>query len=246
MRRFQARLAPDSRGRGSVRFQKLAALSLCATLGCESGTSPDRLPVMVAILTPAGDTLRSLGDSAILTLDVRDGSGARRALIDARWRTLDGATVVLLRGGPDGAILRATSNGTSHVEVEARYGTGAQDISTVRSALTVQQRPSRLALDVRGMPPASSYGSALTLSLGSVIELVATPLDGKGNVVPATLVATDASPSFASDDNSLAEVTNAGVLRGNRVGTTVIRATLRGPWGVILGALPVAVGLRSP
>src|SRR5512134_2426725 len=75
MRRFRARLAHESRGPLGARFGRLIAVSLWATLACERGTSPARLPVMVTILNPSSDTLRSVGDSAILLLDVRDASG---------------------------------------------------------------------------------------------------------------------------------------------------------------------------
>lgn len=111
--------------------------------------------------------------------------------------------------------------------------------------LTVQQRPDSLAIDVRGMPPGSRYGTLVPLSVGGVIELVGTPLDARGHVVPSELVGTMARPSFASDDASVATVSATGLVRGTGSGRTTVRATLTGPWGVIRGALPIGVGVRS-
>lgn len=225
----------------------VALLASCALLGaCTDAAEPAPLPVSIAIVSASGDTLMSIGDSATLSLSVRDAAGFQRSVRKAQWTNLNTTSLILMSANEQGAVLQAASNGTARVEVQVTYGTGPTELDTVSKVLTVQQRPDRLAIDVRGMPPGSAYGTLVNLSLGGVIELVGTPLDARDHVVPAALVGTVAIPTFASDDASVATISAAGLVRGTGIGRTTVRAKLPVPWGVIEGALPIGVGVRSP
>lgn len=101
--------------------ERVALFVSCALLGtCADAIQPAPLPVSVAIVSASGDTLTSIGDSATLSLNVRDAAGVWRAVLKAQWTNLNPQSLILMSTNQQGAVLQAASNGTARVEVQVK------------------------------------------------------------------------------------------------------------------------------
>jgi uncharacterized protein YjdB len=149
------------------------------------------------IISPATDTINSLG--ATTTLDGRavDSSGAEVADVTIEWSSQHGDVASVDAGG----TVTAKAVGTALIVAAAA---GFSDTASV----VVQQVPAAVQLS----------SASLTLAVGESEQLTATVTDAGGSVIPNAVL------SWSSSAPAIAAVTDAGLVSGVSEGTASIAA----------------------
>jgi uncharacterized protein YjdB len=208
----------------------LAATVLVASSSWSCGsTAPEVAPPVAAIVvSPASSTI-ALDTRLPLRAQVQDGTGAIVSDADVTWTVQDPKVVSISADG----VVTALAVGTSQVAASALGKSGVATI-TVKAA-TVD-------------PPAANPGSSAPAAVatvkvsapsdkvkpGSTMQLAATALDSKGDVVPHQ------SFYWSSSNTNTATVSASGVVTAKRSGKVTITAQTS-PTGGKSGSLQLEV-----
>ena len=172
-------------------------LGLSPWLGLFDPNYADRAARRI-VLSPRGDTLRALGDTAMLTATVTDKNGGALVGATLRWQSSDSSVASVDSGG----TVVARSPGRTVIEVRVAE-------VTARAALLV--RPMPAAVVVAG-------DSVRQLADGDTATFTSRVLDGRGHRV------TGASAEWRSTDTLVARVDSLGLVRAVGAGRAVVSA----------------------
>ena len=180
------------------------------------------LTVMAAVpttLTVAPDTVgfASLGDTVRLVAEVRDQLGRGMAEVLVSWASGDTQVAVVDSTG----LVTAAGGGTTTVSATADEVSEVAVVTVTQSAGSVVVSP-----------------AADTIAPGDTLRLVAEALDANGHRIA------DASFAWSSTDPSVAQVDDAGLVRGRSEGMTTITATTGSVRGTAL--ITISVPNREP
>lgn len=174
------------------------------------------------VLAPRGDTLRSLGDTTVLTATVTDARGAALAGATLRWRSLDSSIASVDSGGA--VVARAPGR----VEIEV----GVREV-VARAVVVVRPEPVAIVL---------TPDSTLRLADGDSLQLTAHAVDARGRRVQGREL------RWESADSAVVRVDTLGFARALAAGrayvwasTGPVRARLR----VDVELVPAALVLQS-
>lgn len=165
------------------------------------------------VLMPRSDTLRAIGEPAVITATVTDARGATLAGASLRWRSTDSTVAAVDSSG----LIVARAPGRATIEVMVR------DVMATASVLV---RPEAAHLQVTG-------DSALRLADGEARALTALVLDARGHPILA------ARPRWTAKDTSVAAIDSLGRLRATAAG----RALVIAEFGELRDTVPVEVVL---
>jgi hypothetical protein len=150
------------------------------------------------VLTPRADTLRSLGDSAVIAATVTDARGAILVGATLRWRSSDSTVAAVDSSGT--IVARAPGRAT----IEARV----REV-TATAAVLVRQVPARLAF---------AGDTLLRVADGDSMHLAAVPVDARGSRLPGMLA------RWHSPDTTVVRVDSTGALQVVGAGTAAVEA----------------------
>ncbi len=164
------------------------------------------VPVALVTVTPGADTLHPRQNTT-LTATVKDASGNTLTGRTVVWSTLNPSVASV--GGSSGTVT-ALDTGTAIISAtsEGHSGTATIRVTPVPVA-TVDVTP-----------------SADTLTLGSTVQLTATPRDAAGGALTGRVV------SWDSDNQTVATVNGSGKVTTHTLGDANITATVEGRIGV--------------
>ncbi len=187
--------------REHAKARAFLAVLLLLGIACGDGTTdpapPSSTPVATWVeLSQDAVTLTALGDTARLTVTVRDQNGAQMQAAVA-WSSGDTAVAVVDASGLVTAV--ATGSATITATAGAASGDAVAFVSQVVSSMVVE--------------PAEG-----TIAQGDTLRLTATVLDSGGAAIPGVLV------DWSSSDPEIVVVFPDGVVRGVAEGWAVIRA----------------------
>ncbi|MCC7002635.1 MAG: Ig-like domain-containing protein [Gemmatimonadaceae bacterium] len=152
------------------------------------------------VLTPRTDTLRAIGDTAVIVATVTDARGATLAGASLRWRSSDSTVASVDSGGT--IVARAPGRATVEVRVREVFAS---------ASILVRQQPDRLVL----------VGDSLVdLSAGDTARVAAVAVDAKGHRIRGL------SPRWESSDTSVAVIDSAGLALSRNAGTAQLVAVL--------------------
>lgn len=151
------------------------------------------------VLTPRSDTLRALGDTAVLTATVTDAHGAALAGATLRWRSVDSSIAAVDSGG----VVVARAPGRTSIEVSVRQ-------VTARATIHVVQRPASITL---------VGDSAVRLADGDTLRLLAQAQDARGHRVLGLL------PRWETADSAVLSVDSLGLARALAPGRAYVRVS---------------------
>lgn len=174
------------------------------------------------VLTPRSDTLRALGDTAVLTATVTDAHGAALAGATLRWRSVDTSVAVVDSGG----VVVARAPGRTSIEVSVRE-------VTARATVHVAQQPAGITL---------LGDSALRLGDGDTLRLLAQVQDARGHRVLGIL------PRWETADSAVLSVDSLGLVRALAPGRAYVRVGAGGQQArlrVDVALAPAALVLQS-
>ena len=174
------------------------------------------------VLTPRSDTLRALGDTAVLTATVTDAHGAALAGATLRWRSVDTSIAVVDSGG---AVV-ARAPGRSSIEVTVRE-------VTARATIHVAQQPASITL---------VGDSAVRLADGDSLRLLAQVQDARGHRVLGLF------PRWETADSAVLAVDSLGLARALAPGRAYVRVSAGGQQArlrVDVALAPAALVLQS-
>ena len=180
-----------------------AACLLALATGCGDDTvepppPPTPVPTTVTI-SPASATLQSLGETALLTAEVRDQNGQAMANAAVAWTSSDPSVATVAASG----LVTAVANGAATVTATAGSASGT-------ATVTVDQVVAAVAVN----PPADTL-----LAFGDTLRLSADALDANGNTVAG------AEFVWASGDTLVAVVDQQGLVTGGTAGEVEVTAT---------------------
>ncbi|GAC1476973.1 MAG: hypothetical protein NVS1B4_18800 [Gemmatimonadaceae bacterium] len=162
-------------------------------------------------ITPAADTLRSVGDTLRLAATVADHNGASVLGSSLVWSAENPHVASV---GSDGSVV-ARGPGSTTI-VAAVGGVVARSRITVRQTVT--------GVRING-------DSTMRVPEGGSVAVTASGIDARGHVVPARRL------SWTTADTSIAQVDSLGVATGRRQGQTSLSASLDG----VSATVPVRV-----
>jgi 5-hydroxyisourate hydrolase-like protein (transthyretin family) len=165
------------------------------------------------VLTPRADTLRSLGDSAVIVATVTDARGATLVGASLRWKTSDSTVASVDSSG----TIIARAPGRATIEASVR------DITT-SAAVLVRQAPVAIAI---------AGDSAVRMADGDSLRLTAHVVDARGHPVRAL------APRWDAPDSQVVRVDSMGAVAALRAGRTVLTASS----GDLRRSVPVEVVL---
>jgi uncharacterized protein YjdB len=216
-------------GSGLVTAQGGGTATITATSEGQSGTAAitvtqPTFPVASVSVTPASLSL-TVGQTGQLTATPRDAGGSPLTGRVVTWTTNSAAV--------------ATVNGNGLVT--------AQGAGTATITATSEGKSATAAITVTLVPVASVSVSPATLSLtvGQMGQLTATPRDASGNPLTGRVV------TWTTNSASVATVSSSGLVTGQGAGTATITATSEGQSGtaaitVTQPTVPVASVSVSP
>lgn len=152
------------------------------------------------VLMPRSDTLRAIGEPAVITATVTDARGATLAGATLRWRSSDSTIASVDSSG----LIVARAPGRATIEVMVR---------DVRATAAVLVRPQAAQLHLSG-------DRALRLADGERRALSAQVLDARGHAIPG------ARPGWTTSDSAVVAVDSLGALHALAVGRALVAATL--------------------
>lgn len=152
------------------------------------------------VLTPRTDTLRAIGDTAVIVATVTDARGATLAGASLRWRSSDSTVASVDSGG--NIVARAPGRATVEVRVREVFAS---------AAILVRQQADRLVL---------VGDSLLDVSAGDTARVAAAAVDAKGHRIRGV------TPLWQSADTAVAIVDSTGLVLARRAGTVRLIAAL--------------------
>lgn len=165
------------------------------------------------VLTPRSDTLRAIGEPAVITATVTDARGASLAGATLRWRSTDSTIASVDSSG----LIVARAPGRATIEVRVR---------DVLATAAVLVRPQAAHLRIGG-------DSAVRMADGDTRALSAMILDARGHPVPG------ARARWMPTDSAVVTVDSLGGLRAIAAG----RAHVVGEFGELRDSVAVEVVL---
>lgn len=194
-------------------FLGLAILVLMVGCGSDSsGPDPVDNTITSVTVTPASNSLVSIGATAQLAASGKNSAGTTQSGATFAWSSSNEAVATVSSAG----LVTAVSNGTATITATAT-GTTASAAAQV----TVQQTVALVAVSPQD-------GS---MEVGATVQLSATATDSGGVEV------TDATFAWTSSDDAVATVSSGGLVAGKAGGPVTITATSAG----IDGSAPVTV-----
>ncbi len=187
-------------------------LGLTPWLGL-GGVSYANLAARRVVLTPARDTLTSIGDTLQLAATVTDQHGVSVPGATIRWASDDSAVATV---DSSGAVV-ARGPGTAVIVASVREHVG-------RAVVAVRQSVSAVAF---------GRDTIVRIAEGSTAPLLARALDAHGHVVPGRAVA------WSSADTAIVAVGAAGLASARANGHTTLTATIDG----VAATIPVEITL---
>src|SRR5215207_7988446 len=179
----------------------LGVLGLTSCGGGDDGTAGPPSPVASVSLAPESPQL-TVGQTLALTATPRDQAG----------NALTGRAVTWSSNNADVATVSAAGLVTALALGDAIVSATSEGVS---GSATAHVAPAPVAL-VRVTP------STLDLAIGQTGALAAAALDAAGNVLPGRVAV------WASADEAIATVSDAGVVTGVGAGGIAVRATIEG------------------
>jgi uncharacterized protein YjdB len=192
-------LLPLRRGTADI-----TVVLVSSTVGDEPPTATQSLRAIAATVDIAetGVLLESIGDTVRLTPVVLSSSGDALTVDGAEWITDDSEIATVNAAGR----VEAVNTGTAEVSL-------VLDGDTASVSVEVRQRVTHY-----GLSP-----DPLTIqSLGEIVTLTAIPLDAGGSEIPA---GSAPAPTWATRDQAIASVSNAGAVTALENGLTFIVAS---------------------
>ena len=188
-------------GTGLVTAVANGTATVTATAGGVSGEAQVTVEQQVAAVevTPAADTLVSLGDTVRLSAEAFDANGHAVTGAEFGWSSDDMAVATVDGTG----LVTAKANGTTMITATAGAASGS-------ALVDIDQVPA----DVAVQPNAVAFGA-----VGDTARLEATVLDANGHTISDTEVA------WASEDSAVASVDASGLVAAEANGTTTVTAT---------------------
>ncbi len=154
------------------------------------------------VVTPASDTLISLGETVQLTATARNANGATVAGVSFTWSSSDGSCATVNSSG----LVTASENG--NVTITASTGSVSGSAS-----ITVTQIPASVAV---------APASASLASVGETLQLTASALDANAHEIAGS------SFSWESSDDGVATVDDSGLVTAVADGAATINASTDG------------------
>ena len=167
-----------------------------------SGCGTDAPPVATLEIDPASGTVAP-GGTLQLTATAKDAAG-NDLTVSISWSSSDNLAATVT----DAGLVTGVANGSAMITATADGESGTVTI-TVQLVATVNVTPANTLLHV-----------------GASTQLVATPLDGSGNVLTGLTV------NWTSDNDDAATVDVNGVVDALAFGTALITAEIDGTTGV--------------
>ncbi len=191
-----------------MRWITIVSGFLCL-VACSGGSPPSgpggsggSQTVATITVTPGAPSFASLGESVTLTAVARDASGDVIATASFTWSSSDPSTVSVEQTPNGGARTTAVANGTATITV-----------TSGGVSITVPANVAQAIADI------DFTGSVTFVEFsGETAQLVATPVDPRGNPVPGTSV------MWSSSNPAVATVDATGVATARDFGTAVITA----------------------
>jgi len=203
---------------GRVTAKASGNVTVRATSEAKTGSASVTVtPVPVASVTvePTSVTLE-IGDTRQLAATPRDADENPLADRVVTWSSSNDNFATVDASG----LVTAVGPGTATITATSETKTGTA---------SVEVRPPAVA-------SVSVSPDAADVIVGQSTQLTATPLDARGNALPGREIA------WASEDEDIATVDDAGRVTATRVGQATIRATSEGKRGTAtINALPVPV-----
>ena len=186
---------------GLVTAVSNGSVRVMASAGTAHGNADVTVEQMVAAVevVPAFDTLFAVGDTVRLSAEATDANGNPVSDVELAWATDDASVATVDSAG----LVTAVGNGATEAVVTAGAVSG-------RALITVEQALASLAVS-----PAITTLSAL----GDTVRLVAVATDANGNVIA------DVQLAWTADDESVARVDSAGLVKGVGNGATEVVVT---------------------
>lgn len=187
--------------------------SVTASSGSASGTASVTVAqeLVRVDLSPAADTLVSLGETVQLTARTLDANDNVIAGVSVEWGSSDESIATVDSGG----LVTAVANGNADITATA----GA---TSATASVSVEQRPA--SVDVA--PAADTL-----FAIGDTVRLTAEPFDANGHAIA------DAGVAWSSADRAVATVDSTGLVTATGNGSASIAAAA----GEAAGAATVTV-----
>ncbi len=202
----------------SLGFLALILVSMSSCGGSESPTETTDPPTPVATtltLSPTSVSFSALGATEQLTATVLDQNGATMTGASVAWTSSLSSVATVSTSG----VVQAESSGFATI-------TASAGSINATAAATVEQVVAVIALSP----------DSILIAAGQTVTVAATSTDAGGSVV------SDATLRWFSSDESVAVVSDAGVVTGVSGGVTVVRAEADGGAQTASAEIPVVVG----
>lgn len=184
----------------------LAALTLCLGCGSANGGDGDPPPVATVTVAPPSASI-VVGATTQLTATLRDAQGNVLTGRSVTWSSDNGGIASVSTSG----LVQGEANGMTTVRATSEGRSGS-------SQITVTTTPPPVASVV--VAPATA-----SVTVNGTTQLTATAYDGQGNALPGRPI------TWMSDNAGIASVNTSGLVRGEAVGMTTVRATSEGQSG---------------
>lgn len=185
---------------------RLAVLTLCLGCGSANGGDGDPPPVATVTVAPPSASI-VVGATTQLTATLRDAQGNVLTGRSVTWSSDNGGIASVSTGG----LVQGEANGMTTVRATSEGRSGS-------SQITVTTTPPPVASVV--VEPATA-----SVTVSGTTQLTATAYDGQGNALPGRPI------TWMSDNAGIASVNTSGLVRGEAVGMTTVRATSEGQSG---------------
>jgi uncharacterized protein YjdB len=180
----------------------LTSIVVVAFFACAEESVQGPETVTSIAVTPASDTLASLGETVQLTATARNASGATVAGVSFTWSSSDGHCATVSNAG----LVTASENGTVTITASVASVSGS-------ASITVTQVPISVAL----APAAASL-----TSVGESVQLTASALDANTNAIAGS------SFTWESSDDGVATVDDSGLVTAVADGAATVSAATDG------------------
>ncbi len=176
-------------------------LCVCALAACDSTPVEPPPPVPTTVtLEPRAARLDALGDTAQLTVSVRDQSGQLMAGVALSWVSSDTVVATVSANG----LVTSVANGVARITASAGMASGSADVTVEQAVVAVEVTPTPDTL----------------VAFGDTVRLSAAAFDANSHVVAGTEFA------WAAVDESVATVDAAGLVTAVGNGATEVTATV--------------------
>jgi uncharacterized protein YjdB len=159
-------------------------------------------------VTPDAATLESLGETVQLTATASDAEGNTIADKVFTWESSDESVATV----SDSGLVTAVANGTATITATVDGVSGSATITVAQVAATVEVTPDTATLE----------------SIGETVQMTAVASDANGNTIA------DKTFTWTSSDDSVATVSDSGLVTAVATGSATITATVDGVSGTVL------------